>query len=254
MTDFDMIAAAGWNFPETLWEGMSDYEKSFALMELTGLRTHDYYVNRLKVLGFTGMENVLDAACGMGQWALCLAELNKQVEGIDLIASRIAIAKAMAHHRQLNGAFRVGSIEKLPYANQCFDGAFCYGAYMFTDMPIVLAEFYRVLKPGGRVYLNANSLGWYAHLILDRGLKGKNPSIAWAALKMIGRTMIGHTRQVVVTESRMRRDLAKADFNVIACGAEGEVAIDGDVERPPSAYPAEFYGMRSLTEVVAERH
>ena len=59
MTDTEalqQIAQAGWTFPEDVWRGLSDYEKSFVVGEFTGRRTRPYYTRRLRAIGFTGMD------------------------------------------------------------------------------------------------------------------------------------------------------------------------------------------------------
>jgi ubiquinone/menaquinone biosynthesis C-methylase UbiE len=256
LTDSDLkrIQSAGWNFPPDLWATLSDYEKSFAVLELEGIKSPNYYRERLTSLGFAHRGRVLDAACGMGQWANALAELGNQVDGVDLMECRIDVAKALAKAQGNACQFQAGSIEKLPFPNCSFDGIFCYGAFMFTDMPLTLSEFARVLKPGGRIYLNGNTWGWYAHLILDRGFKGRNYSLIYAAMRMIARTLVGRPSQIVITESWLRNELHKAGFSVLKLGAEGAVSLNaGYVNSPPPAYPSTFYGLRSIIELVAER-
>ncbi len=252
--DLELIHTAGWNFPPELWATLSDYEKKFAVLEFSGLRTPNYYRARLDTLGFTKRGRVLDAACGMGQWAIGLTQLGNQVEGIDLMESRITVAKALSTANDQSYQMHCGSIEELPYANGSFDGVFCYGAFMFTDMPRTLHEFARVLKPGGRLYLNGNTWGWYAHLILDRGLKAGNFSLIRAALRMIVRTFAGRSTQVVITEGWLRKRLQETSFSIIALGTEGCVSLKpNQSDLPPPAYPQVFYGMRSIIELVAER-
>ena len=256
LTDYDLerIHAAGWNFPPELWATLSDYEKSFAVLEFDGIKTPSYYQERLTTLGFARRGRVLDGACGMGQWAIALAELGNEVVGVDLMESRINVAKALSVAQGNACLFQTGSIEKLPFPDCSFDGVFCYGAFMFTAMPLTISEFARVLKPGGRLYLNGNTWGWYVHLILDRGIRGRNYSLIRTALWMIARTLAGQSSQIVITEGWLRKRLHAAGFSVLALGAEGTVSM-GTVRTnlPPPAYPPEFYGIRSMIELVAER-
>lgn len=252
--DLERIRYAGWNFPDELWIGLSEYEKSFALLELDGIKTPRYYQNRLEAVDFTQRGRVLDAACGMGQWTSALASLGNEVVGVDLMQSRIDVAKALAAAQGNTCQFQTCSIEKLPFETGSFDGVFCYGAFMFTNMQVTLREFARVLKPGGRLYLNGNAWGWYAHLILDRGIKNGNYSLIRAALRMIMRTLAGRASQIVVTENWLRKKLNENDFSVLALGAEGMISLGGAQKNlPPPAYPPKFYGMRSIIELVAER-
>jgi ubiquinone/menaquinone biosynthesis C-methylase UbiE len=249
------VRAAGWIFPEPIWKCLSDYEKNFAQIEFTGQRTLANYRKRLACLGFRDMNRVLDAACGMGQWSLALAELNGQVEGVDINVGRLLIASSLAKSmKKGNCHFRHSSIENLPYPPNWFDGIFCYGAFMFADMPITLAQFSRVLRPGGRLYLNANSYGWYLHLLFDEGFKKKNLSIVKATLFMIIRTVMGKKGNVVVREGWLRRQMDQANLQIVAMAPEGGVCLDENVvDRPQALYPPKYYGILSMIEVIAQK-
>src|SRR5207249_836806 len=102
-----------------------------------------------------------------------LARCNQQVSGIDLNPERIDVAgRLSAACGQENVSFNVGSIEKLPYDDASFDGVLCTGSWMFTRPETTLREFIRVLKPEGRLYIQANGAGWSLRSIIVRGLLG----------------------------------------------------------------------------------
>lgn len=248
------VATAGWRLPAWLPATLSDYERDFMRIEMTGLRTKDYYTRRLQMIGFTGGERVLDAACGIGQWSIALGDVFQRVAGVDINTGRLLVARALAVEQgRTNCEFGYGQLEQLPYPDESFDAVFCYGAFMFTDMPVTLKEFRRVLRPGGRIYVNANSTGWYAHLLIDRGLRKRSLSLVRASLRMIGRTLRGRTSQIVVREKWLVRAIEKAGMRVRAIGAEGTLRLSPGVEPVPAAYPPQFYGMTSILELVAEK-
>lgn len=259
MTDdatLQTIADAGWTFPEEVWRKLSDYERSFAALEFSGQKTPTYYAARLRAIGFCQLDRILDAACGMGQWSLAMAGLNGHVEGIDINAGRLDVAAALARAAgRTNCSLRSAPMEQLPYDDAEFDAVFCYGAFMFADMPRALAEFRRVLRPGGRVYLNANSSGWYAHLLIDRGLAKANLRIIRSAAFMIVQTLLRRSRNRVVGMRWLGRRLGAAGFRVVANGAEGTICLDEqpDQPRPDAAYPRSFYGLPAVIEVLAQK-
>jgi demethylmenaquinone methyltransferase/2-methoxy-6-polyprenyl-1,4-benzoquinol methylase len=80
------------------------------------------------------------------------------VDALDLSAAMLAQARAKLGKLGLSERVtsRQGSARKLPYADSSFDVV--YNGYMFDLIPLdgfrpILAEFIRVLKPGGRLVL-----------------------------------------------------------------------------------------------------
>ena len=99
--------------------------------------------------------HVLDVGCGSGGPALHLARLTgARVTGIDINADGIATASRQAAERGLadRATFRVVDVERpLPFEDDTFDAIISMDA--MCHMPLrahVLAEWRRVLKPGGR--------------------------------------------------------------------------------------------------------
>ena len=85
----------------------------------------DIYADRLNAIGFEGLDRVLDAGCGFGQWTLPLAEANFTVDAIDLNPARTraleVIAKASGTD---NVAIKTGSISPMPALVESFHIAF----------------------------------------------------------------------------------------------------------------------------------
>jgi len=99
---------------------------------------------------------LLDVACGSGGPALRIAEKTGcSVAGVDLHEDAIATARSLAGQRglQQRTQFLVGdAAQGLPFANGEFDAITCIDAINhLQDRPRVLAEWARILKPGGRM-------------------------------------------------------------------------------------------------------
>lgn len=100
---------------------------------------------------------VLDAGCGTGNWSAALALAGCRVRGVDLAPEMIAGAQLVAREHGLGpdrASFGVGDVERLPFPADTFDGAICFNALDFTPRPgVALAEYRRVVRPGGRLAL-----------------------------------------------------------------------------------------------------
>ncbi|HSE92823.1 MAG TPA: methyltransferase domain-containing protein [Methylomirabilota bacterium] len=95
---------------------------------------------------------VLDAGCGTGFQAALLESMGYVTHGLDL-SSRLLAAAA----RRLRApALARGNVESLPYRDEAFDAVTCCGSTLsFVERPATaVAEIARVLRPGGRLFLD----------------------------------------------------------------------------------------------------
>jgi ubiquinone/menaquinone biosynthesis C-methylase UbiE len=94
---------------------------------------------------------LLDVAAGPGRLTRVAAERGAHATGCDLAPAMVALA------RKLNPdiTFDEASAEALPYDDASFDAVVCaFGMGHFPDAERVAAEFFRVLRPGGKVALS----------------------------------------------------------------------------------------------------
>jgi SAM-dependent methyltransferase len=94
---------------------------------------------------------VLDVGCGIGGPARCFAsERGWKIEGVDLTAEYVDVAKALSQRVGVDASFRQASATALPFADASFDGAYMLHVGMnIPDKQAVFAEVRRVLKAGG---------------------------------------------------------------------------------------------------------
>lgn len=104
-----------------------------------------------QILGRLPPGTALDAACGTGRHAGYLASLGHKVTGVDSSAEMLAIARA-----KIPGAeFREGDLHQLPVPDHYADAVVCALALSHVpDLAPVLAEFARVLRPGGHLVVS----------------------------------------------------------------------------------------------------
>ncbi len=254
-SDYDeSIAKAGWSFPWSVWHELDDYQKEFAHAEFSGIKSLSYYKDNLESLAFSDMNFVVDAGCGMGQWTIPLSMLNKKVLGIDLSHHRLRVAKGLCECYEAHNVSLVeSSIESIDVQSDSVDGVFCYGVLMFTDIEKTLREFYRILRPGGRIYINANTYGWYAHLLIDRGVRKRNMKWVKAAVQMVWNTIKGQKSQILVDRQWLLNTLKSIGYQRVKIDIEGRLNIDSRYSRPPSVYSSHYYGLPGIIEVIAEK-
>lgn len=93
----------------------------------------------------------LDAACGTGRVAAYLRARGHQVIGVDSSPDMLAVARK----RVPDGDFREGVLERLPLRDDSVDVAVCTLALCHVpDLRPVMAEFARVLRPGGDLLIS----------------------------------------------------------------------------------------------------
>ncbi|GAA0587624.1 class I SAM-dependent methyltransferase [Streptomyces crystallinus] len=106
--------------------------------------------------------SVLDAGCGVGDTARTVARAGgAYVTGIDGIEPDVAIARQRSARAYASGGrtrFLVGNYHALPFADGSFDGAYTMESFVHSPDPGQgLAEFFRVLRPGGRLVMSEYS-------------------------------------------------------------------------------------------------
>ena len=201
----------------------------------------------LDLLGLPAGSRMLDVPCGQGRHAHLFAEAGLDVDGLDYSAELLAVAKKRGTGRTLR--YRRGDMRKLPAAwTRRFDAVVnlftSFGFFLQpSDDMRVIAEFARVLKPGGQLVWHGGSRD---------GVMAKFLSRDWWCTE--DGTMIGHQRSFdplsgILTirstwrgprrhgEREHRIRLYTADRIAAMCASAGlivEAAYDGFRDRPLS--------------------
>jgi ubiquinone/menaquinone biosynthesis C-methylase UbiE len=103
-------------------------------------------------LGNAGKGSVLDVACGPGILSAAVATSARDVVAFDLTPQMLKkAAQRCAEAGLANVTFREGNAAELPFADATFDAAVTRLSVHHFDRPArVMAEIFRVLRPGGR--------------------------------------------------------------------------------------------------------
>jgi ubiquinone/menaquinone biosynthesis C-methylase UbiE len=96
---------------------------------------------------------VLDLCCGAAHAAEVVAPRVRQVVGVDLTASLLALgAGRLASAGVRNVLLQEGNAQALPFVTGSFDLAYCFASLHHVGDPVAAtAEMARVTAPGGRV-------------------------------------------------------------------------------------------------------
>lgn len=125
----------------------------------------------LSMLGNVTGQRVLDAGCGAGTHAAALIQRGATVEGLDLSAGLLAIAR-----RRLGPdvPLRQADLSQpLPYADSMFDAVLASLVLHYLEhWTPTLREFHRVLVPGGRLVASTH------HPFMEFQLSGSDHYLA----------------------------------------------------------------------------
>ena len=115
-------------------------------------------------------KDVLEVGSGNGQWLISLISLGaKSVQGVEPNDDFRSYSNNMLSKYSVEQQVNVinASAECLPFPDESFDLLLCMGVFMFTDQSLAMAEFKRVLRPGGKILISVNGLGYFIMKIKD---------------------------------------------------------------------------------------
>lgn len=121
----------------------------------------------------SGLHDLLDLACGPGEWVLHVAQAypDKHVVGVDLSKRMIEYASVQAEAENIHASFRVMDITKpLDFPDASFDliNARLLQGLMKKDAWVpLLVECRRLLRPGGIIRLTEGEVGVASSPIID---------------------------------------------------------------------------------------
>lgn len=104
-----------------------------------------------------GQEELLDVACGTGDFAIAAVRAGvKRVTGIDISAGMVDIGKRKVEALGLSGriALEIGDSEQMRFPDNTFDAVtVAFGVRNFEHLGQGLREMCRVLRPGGKIVI-----------------------------------------------------------------------------------------------------
>jgi ubiquinone biosynthesis O-methyltransferase len=130
-------------YAEQWWDGSERWLRTLQNLVPARLEYFD------RIAAWPG-KNILDLGCGGGFMSEALARRGALVTGVDPAAGAVAIAARHASSRALPIRYLVAAGENLPLPSQSMDYVVCVDVLEHVrDLPAVLSEIARVLRPGG---------------------------------------------------------------------------------------------------------
>ncbi len=125
--------------------------KNFSSWSVT--RNEEYMQAYFEFIGFGKEDELLDVACGTGEFSVFCARRIRSVHGIDISQGMIELAREQARANGLaNLTFQCHDVEHVPCADSSFSVVQCRSAFHHMEnYPRVFKEMLRCCKPGGRL-------------------------------------------------------------------------------------------------------
>jgi ubiquinone/menaquinone biosynthesis C-methylase UbiE len=132
-------------------------EQEFDRLERQARMTHYRLEDELRGVVLYPRMKILDAGCGSGVASRFLADrfLGVNIEACDLSDIRLQQARNASRHSGLDRIrFFRSSVEEIQTENDRYDFVFCRFVLEHLPNPVrAISEFFRVLKPGGMLFL-----------------------------------------------------------------------------------------------------
>lgn len=159
---------------KSVWNNLSDTEDR-AKMHVSGYVEEEKYLTAAnetrkileETVGIKPEDEVLEIGCGVGRVGMVLAPICKRWTGCDVSGNMLShAAKRLSKFKNVR-LIEISGFDLKPIADASVDVVYCTVVFMHLeewDRYNYILEAYRVLRPGGRVYMDNFSLcaeeGW----------------------------------------------------------------------------------------------
>jgi SAM-dependent methyltransferase len=183
---------------------------------------------------------VLDVGCGYGRVALSLSHAGYEVEGIDIAPNLIEAARRAADAEGVRIDFTVGSMTRLPYAEDSFDAVIClwsafYELLQEDEQRDAVSEMWRVLRPGGFALIEGPRYADLTEADIEggdrQGLEGRIARITVEGF------LIPHYVHDETTFGRICSAAGVPHFDVFERDWAGRVRLFLRLDKPPGSPP-----------------
>lgn len=114
--------------------------------------------SEIQALGDIEGKDVIELGCGTAYFGAWLAKRGARVTGIDITPAQLETARRLSEELAVPMELVEANAEDVPLPDESFDLAFSeWGASIWADPELWIAEAARLLRPGGRLAFLCNS-------------------------------------------------------------------------------------------------
>jgi ubiquinone/menaquinone biosynthesis C-methylase UbiE len=162
-------------------------------------------------------DSVSELGCGTGTTALKLAPSVARIVATDVSSEMIAIAREKAIAQACSNAeFAVAAARRAPGADGSFDAVLAFNLlHLIVDLPLMLRDVHRLLKPGGLFITKTPCLS------------EMNPLIRFAVpvMRFVGKA----TFVAFFSAAELESEIARAGFTIIERARHGSERKDARI-------------------------
>jgi ubiquinone/menaquinone biosynthesis C-methylase UbiE len=133
---------------------MMDYQDMLAFLGLGNAHPGGYAatLDMLKTISLPNRCRILEVGCGTGRTACALAKMGHEVTAVDIRSNMIEKARKRASLEEVEVNWVIGDVHQLPFDADSYDALIVESVTVFVDSDRAMGEYYRVLKPGAKLY------------------------------------------------------------------------------------------------------
>lgn len=147
-----------------------DWDRQTWVQNREELLQREYF---LGLLGDVRGKKILEVGCGAGTYMLVLKSLGAEVAGQDILEEAVEEGRRTFADLGLSGRFEAGDASVLHFGDEEFDHVISADVFEHISLETkrkVVAEIYRVLKPGGTAIIKTPNLAYLKLVIWGRRL------------------------------------------------------------------------------------
>jgi len=152
-------------------------------------------------------KDVLDVGCGIGTDGARFAEAGARYTGVDQSEVALALAQRRFDLDGIDGTFVQADATALPFGDESFDLVYSHGViHHISDTDTAVAEFHRVLRPGGTAIVmvyHRGSLNYRFNILVVRRALAAALAIPGAE-RALGRIGGGHSSVIAGHKQLLR--------------------------------------------------